>query len=194
MSRIHQLFIFTFFTATVFLSQQTLANEAVGFQNGNQIKVNRITGNLYLTCQDPFNGMQQRWVRCDADLWSPGLTDFFVGPKVNASKVTLTATRADGSQRSSDKDYIGAEGRSKSRFNLGISTLTQKPLLREGTNLIHFSLTDGNETLAHGEFTTTVTRGAALQCPQHSEWGTSHDCNFPQSACERYFQYYNYCQ
>lgn len=192
MSQIVKVLLLTIaFTVTVLLTQESLAD---GFSKGNDIRVNRIYGDLTLYCQDPGAGHQTKWVQCAADLWSPGLTDYFVGPVANASKVTLQATRQDGSTRTKDSDYLGAEGRSKSRFNLGIATLTQKPLLKEGINQIQFTLSEAGQTVTTGQFTSTVTRGEELYCPHDSQWGNLHDCDFPQSACERYFRDYNYCQ
>jgi len=192
MSRVLKFFLLTLtFAMTVLMTQESLA---VGFSKGNEIQVNRIYGDLTLHCHNPGELPQSHWVRCSADLWSPGLTDFFVGPITNASKVTLQSTRADGSQKSKDGDYLGAEGRSKGKFNLGISTLTQKPLLREGVNQIKFTLSEAGQTITEGQFTTTVTRGETLYCPHDSQFGSSFDCDFPQSACDRYFEYHNYCQ
>lgn len=184
------LFIFTF----SFVALYTHKSVAAGFSNGNDIQVNRIRGSLTLYCHDPYYGQQSKFVTCAADLWTPGLTDFFVGPTANASKVTLIAKNPSGSDRKRDANYDGTAGKSKTRFNLGISTLTQRPLLREGTNSVHFVLSEGNQMVSEGDFTATVTRGEEYRCQHDIEWGTPYDCDFVQQACDRYFEKQNYCQ
>ncbi|MEZ0390721.1 MAG: hypothetical protein ACAH59_00800, partial [Pseudobdellovibrionaceae bacterium] len=180
------------FAATVLLTQESLA---AGFSQGNDFHVNRIRGNLSLYCRNPASGyVETHHVFCVADLWSPGLTDYFVGPQVNASKVKLTSTREDGSEKKKDGDYDGAAGKSKKKFNLGIHTLSQKPLLKEGINNIHFDLSENDTTVAEGNFTATVTRGDDLQCPSASKWGYGNDCRFTQAACDSYFEQFDYCQ
>ncbi len=177
------------FSGTVFLAQGSLA---AGFSQGNEIQTQRISGNLTLFCQGP--GQQTKYIRCDADLWTPGLTDYFVGPVADADSVTLNAKHADGSQKSKDSKYDGQTGKSKSVFNLGIHTLTQKPLLLEGQNQIHFALSKGGQSVSEGDFTANVKRVPGAFCPPASDSVYGNDCNFPQSACDRYFEQFNYCQ
>lgn len=190
MNRIAKIALsFVAFSITVILAQESLA---AGFSQGNDLTVQRISGMLTVFCSVP--GQQMRQVRCDADLWTPGLTDYFVGPVADADKVTLNATRADGSQRSKEAKYDGQTGQSKSMFNLGISTLTQKPLLKVGANQIHFTLAKSDQTVTEGDFTANVTRLQTAYCPSGTEHAFGADCDFPQNACNRYFQRYDYCQ
>ncbi|MGZ5278809.1 MAG: hypothetical protein ACXWC9_02630 [Pseudobdellovibrionaceae bacterium] len=179
------------FSVTVILAQESLAT---GFSQGNEIHIQRITGNLTVFCSGGQPGQQIKHVRCDADLWTPGLTDYFVGPATDADKVTLNSTRADGSQKSKNSKYDGQAGKSKSQFNLGIRTLTQKPLLQEGLNKVHFALEKEGQAVSEGEFAATVTRVPGASCPSGSENVFGSDCNYPQNACNRYFERYNYCQ
>lgn len=175
------------FAVTVVLTQESLA---AGFKQGNDFEVHRISGNVYLTC----TGGQTKLVRCDADLWTPGLTDYFVGPVTDADKVTLNSTRADGSQKSKDAKYDGSIGQSKSTFNLGINTLTQKPLLKTGENMIRFSLTKQDQVVSEGDFKATVVRGEAKFCPTGSDHAYGQECEFTNSICNRYFDRFNYCE
>jgi hypothetical protein len=192
MRQLTKLFIFGFtFYSALFFTQETLA---AGFVNGNEIQTNIIRGSLTLQCNIPGVGFENKHVFCNAQLWSPGLTDYFVGPSATASKVTLTSTRQDGSKKTSDGQYDGATGRSTSKFNLGISTLTQKPLLKNGVNKIHFSLSEGSQVATEGDFEANVTAGPELRCPHDYMFGTSFDCDFTQNACDRYFEQNNYCQ
>jgi hypothetical protein len=177
------------FSGTVFLAQESLA---AGFSQGNEIQTQRISGMLTLFCHS--QGQQVKTIRCDADLWTPGLTDYFVGPVVDADKVTLNAKHTDGSQKSKDSKYDGQAGKSKSVFNLGIHTLTQKPLLSEGANQIHFALSKGGQSMSEGEFVATVTRLPGAICPQASDNVYGTECDYPQIACDRYFERFNYCQ
>jgi hypothetical protein len=180
------------FSITAFLAQESLA---AGFSQGNNITVQRITGNLTLFCSGfQPGGPQIKYVRCDADLWTPGPTDYFVGPAADADQVTLNATHADGSQKSKSSKYDGQKGQSQSQFNLGIWTVTQKPLLQEGANQIHFSLAKGSQAVTEGDFTATVTRTQAAICPNGSQNAFGNDCDFPQRACDQYFEQYHYCQ
>ena len=192
MNRITKILItLAAFSITVILAQESLA---AGFSQGNDLQVQRITGNLTLFCQGAQPGQQIKHVRCDADLWTPGLKDYFVGPVVDADTVTLNSLRADGSQKSKDSKYDGQTGQSKSAFNLGIWTVTQKPLLLEGANQIHFSLSKDNQTVTEGDFTATVTRQPTAVCPSASENVFGTQCDYPQSACDRYFERFDYCQ
>jgi hypothetical protein len=179
------------FAFTVLIAQGSLA---AGFSQGNDFNVNRISGSFTMYCVGGPHPGQSRYVTCNADLWSPGLTDYFVGPLADADKVTLTATHKDGSQKSKDSKYDGNAGKSKSAFNLGIHTLTQKPLLNEGENKIHFALTKGAAAVTDGDFISTVTRGPSMACPHGVEQVMGMDCDFPQNLCNRYFERYDYCQ
>lgn len=194
MSRCLSFFLFTLiFAATVLLTQPSLA-AAAGFSQGNGFTVNRLRADVMLYCHDPYMGYQTKWVWCDADLWTPGRRDYFVGPVGNADKVHLQATRQDGSQASKDADYDGATGRSKSSINLGIHTLLQKPLLKIGVNQIQYQLKANGQSVNEGTFTATVQRGPDRFCPNGSYTGSSIDCDFAESICDRHFENYNYCQ
>ncbi len=192
MNRFKKIFLsLLVFSLTVIIAQESLA---AGFSQGNEFQVHRITGSLMVICSGGAQpGQQNRFVRCDADVWSPAIRDYFVGPAVDADTVVLNSTRADGSQKSKDSKYDGSKGQSKSQFNLGIWTLTQKPLLQEGANQIHFTISKDGQTVSEGDFTTNVTRTATKTCPS----GTEHafgDCNFPENYCDRYFDRYDNCQ
>jgi hypothetical protein len=180
------------FSATVILTQESLA---AGFKQGNDFQVQRITGNLTIFCSGQTQpGQNIKHVRCDADLWSPGLTDYFVGPVMDADQVTLNSTRADGSTKSKDSKYDGSVGHSEKAFNLGISTLTQKPLLKGGDNNIHYTLSKNGDTVSEGDFKATVTRIPGATCPSDSDTAFGSQCDYPQNFCDRYFDRHNNCQ
>lgn len=201
MKRITKIVLSAFaFSAAVLMAQESLA---VGFSQGNQIDLTPISGDVMVHCpnQPPppvgNGGPSTNYVRCSANLWSPEIADFFVGPQgMQADSVTLVSHRQDGSKREKSADYDSAQGRSKTRFNLGIWTLTQKPLLKLGVNKITYVLKKDDSVVAQGDFEVTVTERAARQCPYGSYFGnSSFDCQSGSTAiCDRYFREHNYCQ
>jgi hypothetical protein len=109
--------------------------------------------------------------------------------------VSLTATHEDGSQREKSSDYDSSKGRSKSQFNLGIQTLTQKPLLKMGVNKIHYVLSLNDQAVDQGDFEVTVSAKSELRCPTGNIYsGNYFDCQNSFNACDQYFERYNYCQ
>lgn len=197
MIRITQFVVLLFvFSLTVLLSQQSLA---VGFSKGNTFEITELNGTMFLFCpQNPDfpSGPNQQFVNCREDLWTPGATDYFVGPAgVKADSVTLVAVRQDGSRREKVADYDSAKGRTEKRINLAISTLTQRPLLRVGSNQVSYVMKSGATVVATGEFTAEVKTLPSRQCQTSSVWAPSaFDCQNPTFMCNRYFEDQNYCQ
>lgn len=197
MNRITKLaLLFFVFSLTVLLTHESLA---VGFSKGNSFQTTPIYGNVWAQCM-PQPGMPggptSQYFSCSAILWSPGLSDYFIGPQgVRADHVTLRATRQDGSHKEKDSDYDSSKGQSTSRFNLGITTLTQRPLLKNGLNKIHYTLSLNGQTVTEGDFEASVTEQSEKQCPAGNFFSPGYyDCQNQFVICDRYFAENNYCQ
>jgi hypothetical protein len=189
MSRISKIFFVAIvFSLTFLITQGSLA---VGFSKGNEFKVRPLSGqaNLYCYDQNEPGGPSYRFevVNCQANEWSPAIFDFFVGPQgVQADRVRLTSVREDGSQESKEQGYNSQTGRSSRTFNLGVRTITQRPLLRAGQNKISFVMSQNGNAVGEGEFTAQVSVLPGARCP-YSSVSTSVPCHNPYAACDDYF-------
>lgn len=181
------------FASLIFPAQATLA---AGFSRGNEIQTTEISGAVTAYCPRADGlGQETSLISCRSQMWEPDIVDYFVGPQVDADKVLLTATRDDGSQKSKDSGYDGQKGQSKSRFNLGISTLMQRPLLKAGRNSIHFTLSKNDSPVTEGDFEASVTPLPGLRCSHGIYQGfSSFDCQDHYRVCQTYFQNHNYCR
>ncbi|NUM88734.1 MAG: hypothetical protein HUU37_05990 [Bdellovibrionales bacterium] len=184
--------------AALLLSFPVLApasNEA-GFTAGNDFQAVWLDGEISLNCQDSATGRSDFAVlRCEREVLDPAEFTRFKGPQVEADEVVLTATREDGSTREKSGGYDGTEGRSTGSFNLWISTLFQRPLLKMGRNVIAWALSKEGKTVAEGKFDATVTQGPDRQCRYRRTYFSSNinDCATGGSFCDRYFQDENWC-
>lgn len=169
---------------------------AAGFSTGNEFHATLIQGRLTMICPSGTPGGQQNVLfTCRATILDPAEYDYFVGPMVDGDKVTLEATREDGSTRSKTTGYDGSKGKSENRFNLWISSLTQRPLLADGANKISYKITKANATITSGEFTAKVVREPTATCRPRTLYSSSAmDCQNQMTACGRYFELENYCQ
>ena len=185
---------FLFSVFILFASQNLFA---AGFSSGNEFQSTLIQGRLTAICPAVQPGAPQQisYITCRATILDPAEFDYFVGPKVDGDKVELVSTREDGSTRSKSSGYDGEVGKSDKRFNLWISTLTQRPLLADGVNKVSYKITKGNAKITSGEFIATVTRQPTATCrPRTINFPFAQDCNNQLSACDRYFDLENYCQ
>lgn len=173
-----------------------LAQAQVGFQNGNELLSSYIEGEISLSCNE--NGMSDYAnFRCSAEILDPSEFDYFRGPAgVNADKVFLKATRADGSIREKNGSYDSEAGRSSSRFNLWISTVLQRPLLKLGANQVEYRMEKDGQTVDAGNFLVQVNRGEDRSCRYRRHYFSSNmnDCRTGGTYCDRYFSEENYCQ
>jgi hypothetical protein len=140
--------------------------QAIGFKSGNSFSTQPFRGEFYLHCdvQDPTIPVVQH-VFCEDNFLSPAMTDYFVGPEnVAADKVVLEARNGRYIIRKNSK-YNTATEQSTSRFNLWILSLTQKPLLNEGQNIISYQMSKAGRAIVQGEFEVLVTSKSLLTCP-----------------------------
>lgn len=163
----------------------------LGFST-NSFKSNDLRGHLTISCSD---GRLSSTI-CRADVLFPVEFDYFYGPKgIKADTVQLTAVHQDGSQRTKSESYKSDLGRSKGRFNLWITSLTQRPLLDYGQNQITYKLFAGDKVVEQGMFIVEVIVGPSLRCPdRHYYENGPVNCNTPSVLCDRYFYENNYCQ
>lgn len=169
----------------VFLSCASAAAN-VGFKRGNNITFQRASGYASVMCYDP-NDYGQFSAYCDAMFVSPTTHDSLVntGVPIAADRVVLTATREDGSTRTK-KEKFNSASQESDRFNLVTSTLTQKPLLHSGRNLVHYKFTKAGAAVAEGEFSVDVERGQPLQC-ETLHFSMHNNCGQLYSICDEYF-------
>lgn len=180
----------------VFLPVNVLAT-SVGFVRGNTRTAVELHGEVFVLC--PNNGGAgpgQAVHYCRGYVMEPSSYDYFRGPDgLVASEVSLTATREDGSTRTKRSAYDGQTYRSTDSFNLWISTLFQRPLLKEGQNKISYTLSQDQTIVGQGEFQVLVQDGPARQCPRSTYHSSNpEDCRSSFSVCDRYFSQYNNCK
>jgi hypothetical protein len=166
-----------------------------GFQSGNDIKVHEIRGTVHYTCL--FHGKYEyRTWHCGANLFSPGSHDYVVTKsEVDADKITLTATRADGSKKSKSVNFNSEKSASSSRVNLMIKTLTQSPLLKIGENNINVEFKKKNKVVAQSNFKSNVQFTGTSLCRNRSVHTSSYNyCRDQLAGCDHYFWLENECQ
>lgn len=169
------------------------------FEDGNDFQYFGAVGNVSVQCFPSGgapSGPTSAYYRCDGYSFSPGEEARFIGPVTDADEVTLVATHADRSTRSKSGSYDGRKGQSDDRFNLWISTVFQRPLLKMGINTVAWTLKRKGKSVAKGSFTANVKDNGDLQCPSASEtsWDMD-DCMSSSRVCSNYFSRYGHlCQ
>lgn len=179
------------FAVTFFITQTSLA---VGFATGNDFQAFSSQGQVTVTCQTPEGAKVATFDCWDSSL-SPVEYDYFIGPAVNADSVSLTVIREDQSQRNKDSRYDSRRGMSVDRFNLWVASLFQRPLLADGINRVHYSLTAKGLPVGQGDFVARVVRQPTAICPARSyNSNNPSDCNNQYSMCGKYFEELHYCR
>lgn len=161
---------------------------AQGFVEGDRFEMTTHQGQLSVSCFGP-DGSANAFYVCREERTSPGLTGRFSARETQqADEVTLYAFRADGSERQKTERYDSETQRSRP-FNLLISTLFQRPLLKEGINQINYELTQRGVVVEFGEFEVEVIRSPAKNCEsRHITSFGDQLCRNQMMACERYFR------
>lgn len=166
---------------------------ATGFLSGNEFVSSSLYGNVRLICTGVNGGVSHQ--TCRANILDPGEFDYFrFDGEADATSVTLSNT-VGGRNRSSTKKFDAKIGQSSKRFNLWVSSLTQRPLLDIGENKLSYSLTKNKKVVTSGEFEVRVTRGEDRDCRAKTMFSNNpRDCEFPTtSICDQYFYEENYC-
>lgn len=164
------------------------------FKSGNHFHSIPIYGQVWITCQNLSSGESKTVHYTCSDLrLDPVEFDYFIGPAgVKADQVELSAVQASGKKVEKKANY--EDGQSSKRFNLWIQTLLQKPLLDEGKNLVTYKMSLEGQKTAEGTFEALIERGQSKTCPQGNiSSSTLSDCDSPYTACQIYFDRYNYC-
>jgi hypothetical protein len=176
----------------------SFAADQIGFSLGNTSTAVALSGQVSVSC--PANktsgaGPTTVIFTCRNVVLEPSAYDYFLGPKgVNANEVSLVATHEDGSLRTKSDSYDPKLARTTSAFNLWISTLFQRPLLKEGHNKISYTLVLNKAAVGQGTFEVLVQQGESRQCPvSHYSSLEPSDCESPFTVCERYFTQYDNC-
>lgn len=164
---------------------------AAGLKIGDQIESHSLTGNIRVSCQDSRDS-RTVYVRCSDSYLLPSIRSKFVAD-ADADKVVLSYKDRKGkNKRKSSKFKNGESTRS---FNLWIWSLTQRPMLKNGENIINYKLTKKGEDVDNGEFIVNVEPQPIRSCPYDSFFSSNmNDCVDAGYVCARYFQRHNYCR
>ena len=171
--------------------------EEIGFVHGNTRQLVALEGELIVLCpSSPGANPPVQTFYCHDLVMEPSSYDYFRGPNgLVASEVVLTATREDGTKKSKTLIYDSHSFRTTDSINLWISTLFQRPLLKEGRNKLSYTLIQNSTTVGQGDFEAIVQSGTSRQCPKTTYNSVNaDDCTSPYSVCERYFSQYNNCK
>jgi len=183
---------------TALLGATGTAN-GLGFSTGNQFSSQDISGRLQVQCMSGIpGGPTMGYTQCQLNILNPNEYAHFIGPTdVDADRVTLQATREDGSVSvEKTEGYDSKAGKSTGTFNLWIYTVFQRPLLGPGKNSVQFTLKKNNQVVRAGTFFATVGDGGSATCQRTGFFTSSsaNDCASPQNFCGQYFSENNYCQ
>ncbi len=177
------------------LATETHLENQVGFQGGNHMTSYPVRAMVYVSCQEGARSKSVTY-QCNENILAPSEMNYFIGPKdIIADKVELVCSQSDGTVVSKEAAYDSKKGRSTKRFNLWISSLTQKPLLYLGENKINFTMKKNGVTVVNGQFTVQVDRHSALDCGYDTVYsGFLSDCENESFFCRKYLDQRNYCQ
>ncbi|MGZ3774995.1 MAG: hypothetical protein ACXVCY_13990 [Pseudobdellovibrionaceae bacterium] len=170
----------------------------VGFKHGNEKTSILAQGDIMVVCNDSFQGGTQFGnFHCERELLAPSEFDYFQGPKdVPADEVTLTAIRADKSVKSKSLGYDMHKMQSSKQFNLWISTLFQRPLLKAGHNQVTYVMKYKGKVSHSGQFEVTVKDGGTKICNRRGYYTSTvaSDCwGASGRFCDQFFYENNYC-
>lgn len=191
MEKLILLYAFLF---ALFLSNITFAQSA-SFSTGNDLKLYNVFGDIVVTCESN-NAHESQNFTCRDNIIEPSPYAYFLGAKGNgADSVQLVSNRNDGSTRTKTLSYNEGIGKSTELANLWVSTLLQRPLLKEGLNIVDYTYYKGSQPLNSGRFNVQVSFSGSRNC-QKSYYTSKdiNDCRSPYSVCQRYFEQFNWCK
>lgn len=168
---------------------------AQGLSIGNNLQTYNVIGDLVVTCESSDFRDTQTFT-CRDTVLEPASYAYFIGAKDNgATSVQLVSTRNDGSTRSRSLSYNSATGKSSELANLWMSTLLQRPLLKEGKNVIEYTYFKGSQPLNSGKFDVEVGFAGTRTC-QKSFYTSrdANDCRSPFTVCQKYFEQFSWCK
>lgn len=171
----------------------TLAQQ-VGLEKGSNFQSVAISGQVTVICNG-FSGYGQNTYNCRDITLEPSTYDYVTGPRdPNIDEIKLISKQESGTIIKKTEDFEGRTGRTENAINLWISTLFQKPLLRDGRNIISYELLSKGVVKQSGEFSVQVTRAQSRVCPNTTYNSIDfNDCQAQYSICQRYFKENNFC-
>jgi hypothetical protein len=176
------LLILVLFTSSAFAN--------IGFKSGNKFQSQILRGSFTAFCPQ---GSRTQY--CAIDTLTPNARDKFVYKGIDADEVILQAEHQQGSRRTKSSRFNSSDGESKKWFNLWLSSLFQRPLLRDGVNRVSYSLKKDGNVVEDGVFEAYVERLGDVQCRhRHYTFHSQSDCNSLPTHCSRYFLDERYCQ
>lgn len=184
--------LFAFITV---ISAASALAQADNFGGQTLFEAVSFSGQLRIVCDDPQEGRDFAHVDCQETNLEPfEYAYFYTDAGIDANSITLKSVWENGAERKKTVGYDPETGRSQSRVNLWIATLTQRALLAVGANQIHYKLKKDGVEVKRGQFTVNVLRGEGRRCRMgYYASHDSNDCRFPERLCPRYFANKNYC-
>ena len=159
-----------------------------GFDVGNTFTWQTYEGRVWVSCGDPAGGSNS--YSCEDSALSP--VDFarFVTDPVDADRVELAATWANGRKVVKRDNFDATKGQSKGLFNLSIETVFQRRLLGNGVNHVHYKLTRSGTVVREGDFDAVVNpSGPAKVCEAGTVFeNQASNCRDASQMCSRYFR------
>ena len=123
------------------LSLFATTSSAAGLAGGDTYESHTVRGDISVTCFTNEGTTRARF-SCGSSYLAPGNFDYFVtDSEVDADKVKLYYKNSRGKTKSKSSKWKGT--RSKSRFNLWVWSLTQRPMLNDGENNISYNFSSG---------------------------------------------------
>lgn len=159
----------------------------IGFTPSNNFSLETYRGEVSVQCRPSSSTAD--W-DCEGEFFNHIEMEYFHHPSKEATSFSLVAHHADGSKTEKSGKFIGAEGRSENRVNLWVRTVFQEPLLKLGENKIEYTLSNGQNVVATGEFNVSVQNSSetSYTCPWDSMYDQDRSlCEEPRRACENYF-------
>ncbi len=164
---------------------------AAGLKAGDQFRATEVSGTVQVFCRDPRMNTSALY-RCHESLISPSWRSKFI-TTADADKVTLSYTDHRG--RTKTKSSKVRDGESTRNFNLWVGSLTQRPLLKYGENVIDYKLTRDNAEVESGTFHVNVDRAPMRTCSHRTYYSANlDDCRNSLNVCNYYFREQNYCR
>lgn len=160
------------------------AQSEIGFSKGNDMTAHEVRGSFTLQCPS-----RSAYATCAGTYLSPVEMDYFVHPDaIDADEVELSRVNSRGRTVKKDSDFDANSLRSKKRFNLWIATLTQRPLLGYGNNVITYKMKKNGQVVSEGTFDVMVDEAPVKTCRHDFIFASNDaDCNVPTTYCDRYF-------
>lgn len=190
-------FFVAFFSFLFFYTPGTMAQN-IGFRNGAEISVSRVSGWAQIQCRDYYGRPFWRQLNCSGQYISPDAYDYFVDETApaNADRVELVCTQERGKVTNAAGSFDAKRKMSKSRFSLVPVAMFDRPLLDYGKNMVSYNLMSGKEIVSSGEFEVEVRYTGDRRCFTDTlfDGGNNFYCNNPNQACYDYFMRQNWCQ